>query len=140
MTTPEPPTPTPTFAFAHCQAAVQTFTDKFKLPCAGNGPGFPNPRALAARVQKTIEEVTELDEAVKVGDLPGAADACIDIIYVALGTLCQLSVNGQPLWDAVCAANDQKECGPNFSVVKPAGWKPPDIAQLLRDQGWKEFG
>lgn len=122
-------------AFNAIQDEVQGFTDRFKLPCSV-GPGFPNPKALDVRVKKLEEEVKELRDAVAAGDLAEVVDACVDIIYVTLGVLCQLGVKGGSVWAAVCLANAKKICGPNYSVVKPHGWTTPDVEACLRQQGW----
>lgn len=71
--------------------------------------------------------------------LPKSADALIDEIYVNVGTLLAMGIDFWPLWEAVQRANMAKVGGPivNGKVSKPAGWSPPDIDALLKDQGWE---
>ena len=73
-------------------------------------------------------------------DLPALADAIEDLKYVLYGTDLAFGINGEPLWDAVQAANMAKAGGPvspEGKRLKPPGWKPPDIEGLLREQGWE---
>ncbi len=85
-----------------------------------------------ARVVETIN-----DAPVRV-DLPAFADAVIDSLYVLEGALVAFGIDGEPLWRAVHACNMRKVGGPvvDGKLQKPSGWCAPDIAQLLRDQGW----
>jgi predicted HAD superfamily Cof-like phosphohydrolase len=74
-------------------------------------------------------------------DLPEWCDATVDLDYVVEGARISFGVNTQPLWLAVQKANMAKLAGPtreDGKKLKPEGWTPPDIAQLLRAQGWKE--
>jgi predicted HAD superfamily Cof-like phosphohydrolase len=72
-------------------------------------------------------------------DLPAMADAVIDLKYVLEGTLLAFGIDGEPIWNAVHAANMKKAggpVGPDGKRLKPPGWVPPDVRQLLIDQGW----
>jgi predicted HAD superfamily Cof-like phosphohydrolase len=72
-------------------------------------------------------------------------DGLIDLNYVSLGLA---HIEGYPWregWDLVQTANMAKERatdetasarGGTWDVIKPPGWKPPDIEGLLRDHGW----
>jgi predicted HAD superfamily Cof-like phosphohydrolase len=73
-------------------------------------------------------------------DFPKTADALIDLEYVILGTHIEMGVDSDPLWSEVQRANMEKQGGPmrdDGKVLKPAGWKAPDIAGKLREQGWE---
>jgi len=72
-------------------------------------------------------------------DLPKAADACIDQLYVIIGNLLAMGIDPRPLFDAVHAANMAKVGGPvvNGKTMKPEGWQPPDIKGELKKQGWE---
>jgi len=72
-------------------------------------------------------------------NLPKAADACIDQLYVIIGNLLAMGIDPRPLFDAVHAANMAKVGGPvvNGKTMKPEGWKPPDIEGELKKQGWE---
>lgn len=69
---------------------------------------------------------------------PAFIDALIDMVYVILGTFIACGVDPQPIWEAVHAANLRKipAADKGAKVLKPAGWVAPDVAGLLREQGW----
>lgn len=83
--------------------------------------------------------------------MPKSADALIDMLYVTIGSLLAMGIDMWPLWaevqranmaksvDSVKAADDRKIRGLSRAekVTKPEGWKPPDIAGLLKNQGWE---
>lgn len=81
-------------------------------------------------------------------DLPECMDACTDLDFVVEGTRAAFGVNGGQVLDAVFAANMAKDAvyvqdkdgfhmGRTVKPTKPAGWAPPDIAGVLRAQGYK---
>lgn len=73
------------------------------------------------------------------GDLAEIADGCIDLQVVCAGTLSEAGIADVPLIEAVMDANDAKVGGGVDAAgkwQKPAGWTPPNIAGLLRAQGW----
>jgi predicted HAD superfamily Cof-like phosphohydrolase len=79
-------------------------------------------------------------------DLPKIFDGLIDLVYVALGTA---QLHHFPWADGfaeVQRANMTKERatraeqstrGSTFDVVKPAGWTPPNIIEVLMRNGWQ---
>lgn len=80
-------------------------------------------------------------------DLPEFVDALADLDYVIEGTRAVFGVHAAPIAAAVHAANmakdavqvaeaDEAKRGTRIKPVKPAGWSPPDVAGLLRAQGW----
>lgn len=74
------------------------------------------------------------------GDLAEIADAVIDTEVVCAGTLVAAGVKDKDLIDLVCDANDAKVGGgkdENGKFKKPPGWKAPDIAGELFNQGWR---
>jgi len=82
-------------------------------------------------IQRIIAEA-----AVKV-DLEQLADGLGDLDYVVEGTRLEFGINGGPIARAIHRANMQKVGGPKRSdgkVMKPEGWKPPDIAGELQKQ------
>ena len=79
------------------------------------------------------------DAPVKV-DLPEVADAFADIDFVVEGSRLEFGIDGAPIAAEVFRTNMAKADGPVDATGKkrkPAGWQPPDIAGLLRAQGWK---
>lgn len=98
--------------------------------------------AFGFRFRFLEEELRELAEAHAAGDLAGAADALVDLVYVALGTAHLMGLDWNAHYAAVHAANMLKERassaadprskrGHALDVVKPEGWAPPDHRQIL---------
>lgn len=123
---------------------VGDFHRKFGLDSFPNRrPGFPPFDHVQFRVDFLKEELTEIEEAINENDLAKFLDGLVDLVYVALGTahLCGLPFN--EAWFAVHMANLAKERatsaddarskrGHQLDVVKPEGWKPPDIEAVIR--------
>jgi predicted HAD superfamily Cof-like phosphohydrolase len=92
---------------------------------------------------KAIESFTldVIDHSPIMVDLPEFADATIDLDYVVEGARLAFGINGEPLWDAVHAANMAKMGGPKDpqtgKQLKPPGWTAPPIQELLMAQGWE---
>lgn len=127
---------------------VGQFHVKFGLPSAQHaGPTIPHlltNEVFNYRFKFLIEEIDELWEAYDTGDLAGAADALIDLVYVAMGTAQMMDLPWPALWDEVQRANMAKvratgandpraKRGSALDVVKPKGWRPPDIAAVLSE-------
>lgn len=83
------------------------------------------------------EEIDELRQAYHGQNVGKAADALIDLIYLALGRLLEMGVLPGPIFDEVHAANMRKVSGSpakrghQFDAKKPLGWKGPDIEKAL---------
>ena len=90
------------------------------------------------RLRHLREELAELEQAVRLDDLPKQADALVDLVYIALGTARMMGLPFDEIWDAVHAANMQKVSDPSVPkrVAKPAGWRDPieAIEQLIGRQ------
>ena len=74
------------------------------------------------------------------GNITEIADGIADLIYVLLGTAIEYGININPIWDEVQRTNMLKEGGgirPDGKILKPEGWLSPDIAGILKQQGWK---
>jgi hypothetical protein len=96
---------------------------------------------MEVRLRHLEEELSELSYAYTRGNEAEVIDALVDLVYVALGTAYLCKFPFQKVWDAVHAANMKKiravrACdsrrGSTFDVVKPKGWKKPDVAKILR--------
>lgn len=79
-------------------------------------------------------------------DLPKIFDGLIDLVYVALGTAHLHHFPWAEGFAEVQRANMQKvraqraadsTRGSTFDVIKPAGWTPPNIIEVLMRKGWK---
>lgn len=85
------------------------------------------------------EELDEFRKANAEGDLDGAVDAIIDLMYVACGAMNEMGVVTQPCYDEVHKANMAKKRGglskrpgsKGFDAIKPEGWKAPSHADYL---------
>jgi dCMP deaminase len=123
---------------------VGEFHRKFGLPVSGPAePSVPDDDTLGFRLRFLREELAELEEASQRGDLEGFADALADLVYVAHGTAHLAGIPMDPVFREVHRANLSKERaagasdprsrrGHALDVVKPAGWRPPDVAGVLR--------
>lgn len=104
-------------------------------------PGFPSDERVALRVDLINEEVNkELLRAIESRDLVKTADGIADAIYVLIGAALEFGIPLDRVWAAVHESNmammdpatgyvKRREDG---KVLKPDGWKAPDIAGILR--------
>ncbi len=68
-------------------------------------------------------------------DWPAAVDAIVDLLVVTYGAACAMGLDLDPFWDEVYRANCDKAAGPlraDGKRLKPEGWRPPDVAGVLR--------
>lgn len=74
-------------------------------------------------------------------DLEMQFDSLIDLVYVALGTCYLQGIDFDEGWRRVHAANmrkvraktaDESKRGTTLDVVKPVGWKPADLSDLVK--------
>jgi predicted HAD superfamily Cof-like phosphohydrolase len=83
---------------------VREFHEKFGHPVAVK-PKYMRLKRSSERYDYMLEELNEFEVA---GSVIDQADAMIDLIYFALGTLVELGVNPEPLFDIVHNANMSK--------------------------------
>lgn len=121
---------------------VHLFHRKFGLPHP-KVPQLLDKDVQDFRFKFMQEELNEFDTACIHGQLDLAADALIDLVYVAMGTGVMMGLPWQALWDEVQRANISKVRSKSaddplstrkhqLDVVKPPGWRPPDIAGVLK--------
>lgn len=108
--------------------AVKEFHKTFKHPVASK-PTFMAKERAEMRYKWMLEEINEFLEADEVVE---QADAMIDTIYFALGTLVELGVEPEALFEIVQEANMSKlwaDGKPHFNedgkTIKPEGWEDP---------------
>jgi len=115
---------------------VKLFHETFRSP-VGESPRMLKGERAMARADWMHEEIDEFLEA---GDKYEQADAMIDLIYFALGTMVEMGIPPQELFDVVQKANMSKlwpDGRPHFredgKVVKPEGWQHPEtmIKELI---------
>lgn len=117
---------------------VGAFHARFGVP-QPRAPSVPDARVRALRVALIREELDELAEATSREDVVGVADALADLLYVTYGAAIAWGIDIRPVFTEVHATNMAKAGGPvreDGKVLKPAGWRPPDVAGILRRQGW----
>lgn len=91
------------------------------------------------RVALIQEELYELEKAVYTDDIVEVADALADLIYVTVGTALEYGIPLDRVWDEVHRSNMAKidhatgkvHKRADGKVLKPEGWKPPDIAAII---------
>jgi len=97
-------------------------------------PYEDSPKALSPdRANKRAAWMREeIDEFLEARDISDQADAMIDLIYFALGTMVEMGAEPQELFDIVHAANMAKlfpDGKPHFNsmtkTIKPPGWEDP---------------
>ena len=92
------------------------------------------PRILSAgewqvRAGLLKEELDELEDAYRRGNLVKIADAVLDSIFVLVGTAVALGLDLRAMWPAVAEANMAKhQPGSSDKPQKPAGWQGPEAA------------
>ena len=106
---------------------VGEFHMRFGAPYADK-PTLLSKARVEKRSEWMREEIDELNEAV---DIYEQADAMIDLIYFALGTLVEMGVQPDEIFDIVHEANMTKlfEDGTvhyrGTKVIKPPHWQDP---------------
>jgi len=103
----------------------------------------PFPRIAPDHVQRLRrklirEEVCkELLDGIDNNDLEAIADGAADSIVVILGTCISYGIDLRPVWDEVHETNMAKKGGgkrADGKSLKPEGWQPPRIKELLNAQ------
>jgi predicted HAD superfamily Cof-like phosphohydrolase len=113
------------------QKMVRDFHVAFGHPVADR-PALLSCERVRARSKWLAEEVEEFRQASTVED---QADAMIDLLYFALGTLVELGIEGEPLFHIVQRANMAKlwpdgkaHLDQDGKVQKPPSWRNPGEA------------
>lgn len=118
------------------QSAVADFHKTFGLHIA-SFPSIPPIAVARLRIDLIQEEAKETVDALLLQSLPDIADGIADLIYVLLGTAESYGLDMSPIFAAVHKANMAKEGGAtreDGKILKPEGWKHPDIEGLIQDQ------
>ena len=114
--------------------AVGVFRDKMGLPMSNN-PQLLAPSESSYFSRFILEELSEYLRACEENNLVDAADAIVDLVYVALGCAHAMGLPFDQLFAVVHKANLGKEPandylrslrGSQYDVVKPATWVGPE--------------
>lgn len=120
---------------------IKNFHEKFHRSYDG-GPRKLDPAMQEFRTRFLKEELDEYKEAVRFGDLEKQFDALIDLVYVAVGTAYLSGFPFRKGWHRVHTANmakveatsaEQSTRGYAGDIIKPKGWKPPYLTDLIAD-------
>ncbi len=108
---------------------VREFHLKFRHPCP-NVPIYLEKKRVEARFNWMQEELNEFKDSV---NLEEQADAMIDLIYFALGTLVEMGIKPSKLFEIVHQANMSKlfpDGEPHYNeegkTIKPSNWVDPE--------------
>ena len=115
--------------------------EKFMRACDQTVDNF-NFKQFALYGALINEEVTELKEAVNNNDQVETLDALIDILVVTIGAIHSLGADAEGAWKEVMSTNFAKidsESGKvrkreDGKVLKPLGWKGPELEQFLNKE------
>jgi predicted HAD superfamily Cof-like phosphohydrolase len=115
--------------------------EKFMKACDQTVEGF-NQEQFKLYLGLIEEEYKELKEAVNNHDQLETLDALIDILVVTIGTIHSAGYDAEGAWKEVMMTNFAKidhETGKvrkreDGKVLKPLGWKPPELAQFIKGE------
>lgn len=108
-------------------------------------PFIPPTDRKSLRLRLVNEEVQELNDAIQDRDIVEIADALADIIYVCAGMALEFGIPLADVWDEVQYSNMRKvdpttgmiKRREDGKILKPDGWKPPDVRRMLVNAGWR---
>ena len=115
---------------------VRDFHIAFSQP-VGDKPHLPVDKERTLRKTLLHEEMNEYFAAERIDDIVEIADALADIIYIACGTAVSYGIPLDKVFEEVHRSNMAKLVDgkplkrEDGKVIKPEGWKPPDIAGVL---------
>lgn len=124
---------------------VKEFNEKFGLTYKGRTRFLPSD-VNHYRTEFMREELNEYVISYNNADLAGQLDALVDLMYVVIGTAEMQGFDLKEAWARVHAANmtkvratDAIESKRNhiLDVVKPEGWKAPNLNDLIDERGVK---
>lgn len=119
--------------------AISVFHQKFGLD-KPETPGDLDHDTFRFRVGFMNEELSEYMLAWENNDIEGMLDALVDLTYVVLGTAYMHGFDFNEAFKRVHEANLKKiranhssesKRGSALDVVKPEGWEPPDLSDLV---------
>jgi len=117
---------------------VLEFHEKFNLLTEPRRPHLPDGETRKLWLDLMREEYAEHWNAVVEEDLVAITDSLADIIYIAYGVAIAHGIDLRPIFAEVHRTNMLKTGGgtrEDGKILKPEGWEPPRIEELLREQG-----
>jgi len=122
------------------QQMVLEFHQQFDIQISRQ-PTLPNEPTQTLRTRLIQEEFEELQEAMKIKDLPNIAKELADLLYVVYGTAVSCGIDMEPVFQEVHRSNMSKVGGhkrEDGKWVKPPTYSPADIVPVLTTQGLRE--
>lgn len=120
-------------------ADIQQFHQKFGLD-SPDRPTDLDEETYDFRRKFMHEELDEYMDAWDDADMEKMLDSLVDLVYVVLGTAYLHGFNFNEAWRRVHDANmqkvraqnaDESRRGSTLDVVKPEGWLPADLSDLV---------
>lgn len=118
---------------------VREFQEAFGAPVK-DAPGSLDSSRAELRCKLLMEEVLELEEAVKTGYIVDAADGMADVLYIVFGTALEMGLAGvlEECFLEVHRSNMSK-LGPDGKpifradgkVLKPETYSPPELGKII---------
>ena len=101
-----------------------------------------NEKQYIMYVKLISEEHQELLEATLSDDRVEQLDALIDILVVTIGAIHSIGADGEGAWNEVMRTNfakidkdtDKVRKREDGKVLKPIGWKSPELAQFIKGE------
>lgn len=118
------------------QEALWEFHTAFDLT-RSEAPGLPSKDIRELRIKLLREEWEEYLEGEAADDIVEIADALADMVYIAYGTAVAYGIPLDKVFAEVHRSNMAKLVDGKVirredgKVLKPEGWKPPDIEGVL---------
>jgi len=103
-------------------------------------PTIPPKHVCNLREDLIEEELDELSEAFEERNIVQVAKEAVDVLYTTIGALVSCGIDIEPIWDEVHRTNMSKVSGgvrEDGKILKPVGWEPPNLLELLEKQGAK---
>ena len=115
--------------------------EKFMQACDQSVDQF-NEKQYIMYVKLISEEHQELLEATLSDDRVEQLDALIDILVVTIGAIHSIGADGEGAWNEVMRTNfakidkdtDKVRKREDGKVLKPIGWKSPELAQFIKGE------
>lgn len=125
---------------------VREFRVKFGLPLPELSGAHLDVEAFLLRLDLMLEELHETLRAYRKGNLPAFADGLADLLYMVYGTAAEAGIPIDEVFAEVHDANMRKiravdtnnARGSTSDIVKPEGWQPADVGEVLRRNGWRQ--
>ena len=102
-------------------------------------PEFPDSKTRILRMRLLSEEFVEYNTAEHDNNFIEVADALAELIYIACGTAASYGIPLNAIFEEVHRSNMAKLVDgkplkrEDGKIIKPEGWKPPDIEKIIKE-------